>query len=120
MPAGPNGSSSEFWNCGCRFGNPQKTTSRVLPRQFPIDFLISMSCRQHKLIHKTWVHDRNFSGVRAFFVEDSPRHHLNSAVLYQMTDFFSLASGQGAPYLEGRGLEGARSGGSSQLTEEEK
>jgi hypothetical protein len=34
--------------------------------------------------------------------------------------FYSLASGQGAPYLEGRGLEGARSGGSSQVTEEEK
>jgi hypothetical protein len=46
LPAGPNGYSSRFWNCGRRFGNPQKTTSMVLPRRFPIDFLISMSCRQ--------------------------------------------------------------------------
>jgi hypothetical protein len=46
MPAGPNGSSSRFWNCGRRSGNPQKTTSRVRPRRFPIDFLISMSRRQ--------------------------------------------------------------------------
>jgi hypothetical protein len=29
----------------------------------------------------------NFSDVRAFSVENSPRHYLNCAILYQMTDF---------------------------------